>query len=302
MIKETTLEQALDFNHPDFPGVETYIKRLFDFPYAFPEAHKHTFEVNFFQRYRYHSLNYDSFTMFKNFLEVHINLLLPKYMQLYASESCVLNPFINYTTRTDSYTNSQARNKEYQTRYGNDSSHSSKADGSSVTDTGLKNNTSQENLLSSSDDINKKKETNDARSTKNDYFTDSPQSQQSVNNEAFNDGYITTKDLTTERTAFIDSAVTTDYNKKAQEQTRDEVQNTRQLTETAAEGEARGYNDFYNDAETVNSHRDTVQNMIEESGIKGVSVSAILNEWRTTFINVDKMFIDELDFLFMRVY
>lgn len=304
MIRELTLEQCLDSDAPECGlNVCQYIKKLFDFDYCMPEPYKTEFEYKFFLRYRYQAINYTTFGMFKNFLHSKLIELLPRYIKLYESQDLIFNPFINYAVRMDSFAKNQSRNKNYSTNTGNDMSHSSNANGQVNIGTGIENNTGNESSINSSDSVDTAKSTSDKRVRHNKYFTDAPQNQNPDNdNKLFNQGYITDHTLDTDKQGDISSGVNTGYNKGASESSHTNANTSRSMSETVGEGEAKAYAQFYKDGYDVGALRSTLKNAMEEAGIKGVTVSAILLEWRKTFINVDKQLLDELDVLFMRVF
>jgi len=304
MIREMTLEECIKVDAPQC-GFNTteMIQHLFNFNYCMPEEYKDIFQFKFFLRYRYQPINYETFAMFRNYLQSALEELLPRYINLYESQNLILNPFINYAVRMDAFTRNQARNKNYSVDTGNNSSHSSNVNGQGVVNTSIANTTGNESSVTSADSVESNKSTADKNIKSNRYYTDSPQKQQPESKDTrFNNGFITDFTHSTDRQGDIASGVTSGYNKGASESAHDNVQTSRGLSESVAEGEAKAYGQFYKDGYEVAAAKNTVKNMLEESGIKGVTVSAVLLEWRRTFINVDKMLLDEMQFLFMRCW
>lgn len=58
----------------------------------------------------------------------------------------------------------------------------------------------------------------------------------------------------------------------------------------------------YNDRLAVSARLAQRNGIVQQYGLQGVTLSAALLEWRTTFINVNKQLLDELETLFILVY
>lgn len=278
------------------------INKLFDFDYDMPECYKPIFEKKFFKRYRYYTINYDSYNMFKNQLESKIIELLPRYIKLYESESIITNPFINVAFKKDSFKRNQNRRKNIAAGTGNNSSHNSNQQGSISVNRAGTSAGGNSSVLGSGEGVTTNKDTHDDKGQIIKRFTDSPQSRQDPEDKLFNDGYITTLNSDTSRNAAINSGVGTTWNKDAQQSTNDSYSNTSSYGDNTSEGEARAYSDYYSDSLVVDAFKGTLKEIDETYGLNGKTVSDVLNEWRTTFINIDKMFLDELRALFMRVF
>lgn len=296
------LEDCIEIHCDSENRVQEAIDKLFDFDYDMPECYKPIFEYKFFKRYRYYPINYDSFNMFKNYLESKIIELLPRYIKLYESEPVITNPFINVAFKKDSFKRNQNRRKNIANGTGNNSSHNSNKSGNiqvSRTGTAGAGNSS---VLGSGEGVTTNKDTHDEKTQITKRFTDSPQSRKDPDDKLFNDGYITTLNSDTDRNAAINSGVGTTWNKDAQQSSNASYSNSESYGDNTSEGEGRAYSDYYNDSLIVDAFKGTLKELDETYGLNGVTVSDVLKEWRTTFINIDKMFLDELDSLFIRVY
>lgn len=280
------------------------IKNLFDFPYDMPDCYKPIFQYKFFLHYRFHNINYDSPFMFKSYLESALLELMPKYKKLYESENMVTNPFVNYMLGSDTYNRNRGQNKGYDTNRGEHFSEDESGSGSvnvnrtGVSDIGTKSgvNSGHENTTN--------KSTGDKKSVTDNQYTDTPQSEQKTveGDVSFNDGFITTRDLDTVREAEISSTANDktnkDFNQESHHNNNYSQSYGDSITQNQGIHKARDYTDSYR----VNALEETTKNIKQIYGLSGESVSKILLEWRTTFINIDKMLIEDLRHLFMYVY
>lgn len=283
-------------------NITSYIARVFDFDYPMPEPYRSIFERKFYMRYRYYEINYDSFFMFQNYLESKLLELLPKYLKLYESADCIINPFINTAIREDAFNSRQSRTKDYSTAAGNNSGHTTNANGSINVAHNINSNTENNAATARTDTIDKAKSTSDNNQKETHLFSDTPQSKFDPDNKQFNNGYITTINNDHIRDAHITSGVNEGYQNNNSAGSRDAFGSSDSYTDSVNEGEARSYAQTYDESERVSALKDTVKNALEREGLEGITVSSVLNEWRTTFINVDKMLLDDLRELFMLVY
>lgn len=296
------LEDCIFINCESENRVNEAISRLFDFDYDMPECYKPIFEYKFFMRYRYYPINYDSYGMFKNYLESKIIELLPRFLKLYESESIITNPFINVAFKKDSFKRNQNRRKNYAIGSGNSSGHSSNKQGGVNVSNTSNSSGGNSSTIGSGESVAKDKALHDDKGRNTERYTDSPQSRQDPNDKLFNDGYITTLTQTDTRNAAIDSKLGETWNKDASQSSNTNFANTSNYSDNITEGTGRSYADYYSDSEVVDAFKGTFKELDEEYGLKGVTVSAVVDEWRKTFINIDKMFLDELDSLFLKVY
>lgn len=277
------------------------LEKLFDFDYGMPKDYKYLFEYTFFLHYRYHNINFDSFKMFKNQLHVKLLELMPKYRKLYASQDIINNPFVNQLSSNDTYTRQRGRNKSF----GVDNSRAfnlsnDNTGGISVSRTGIIDGNSSANI-GSGELIEKNKDMSDSRQWELNKYTDSPQSKQE-NEDSFNDGYITTKSRQDERQAKIDSGEKENWRKDVSQSTNNGFSNTESYSDNINQHEEIGHKETYADKYEVNALQNTHKRIQQIYGLSGVTVSAIVQEWRDTFISVDKMLIEELKPLFILVY
>lgn len=297
-----TIDSYLNSDNPEFmKSPEEIIKALFNFDYCMPDEYKPIFEYKFFLRYRFNPINYDSFRMFQNFLESKLAEIMPRYNQLYNSEGLILNPFVNTAIREDGFTSSRLRAKDYNTANGNNFTHNTNRNGSFNYGLGTSDNSGNSSSESSSESQDKSKGTSDTKKRDINLFSDTPQSSQ-TKEEVFNDGYTTTKNLDVKRDAAITSDLKEGYQKGGSISSDTRNSTNKSLSEAVGEGEGTGYGIHYTDGYSVAARAQSLKNAVERTGLSGITVSAIINEWRTTFINIDKMLLDEMEDLFLRVY
>lgn len=293
---------------------------LFTFPYDMPEEYKPIFEHRFLLRFGYRNIGFDSYAMFKRMLELSISELLPKYLKLYESENLHINPFVNIKIKNSNFSRNKGRRKDYETANTKNHNYSNSANSNVDVSTGGTTSGFNENTLSSRQTLDKQRGINESGSSKLNLFADTPQTQAQTEGEAgggdgsgsssgsaasdkyFNDGYITTASRDRESATGISANTQNGYAQDASERGNNAF--STQGTEASSVGQSKGVGggQSYADREVVAANQTTQFADGETVGLDGVLMSEALTEWRKTFINIDKMFLDELDDLFIGVF
>lgn len=297
-------------------AMNTHNDTLFTFPYDMPEEYKPIFEHRFLLRFGYRNIGFDSYAMFKRMLELSLSELLPKYLKLYESENVCINPFVNTQIKNSNFTRNKGRRKDYETANSKNSNYNNSANTNVDVSTGGTTGGFNENTLSSRQTLDKQRGINDSGSTKLNLFADTPQTQAQTEGEAgggsgsstresdkyFNDGFITTASKDSDSATAISSSSANGYAQDATERGNNTY--TTQGSESSTVGQSKGVGggQSYADREVVAANQQTQFGDSETVGLDGVLMSEALIEWRKTFINIDQMFFDDLDDLFIGVF
>lgn len=259
----------------------------------FSESYRKLLNDKIIQHYMFREIGFETPGLFVNRLNEKMNMIMPYYNQLYASEALKFDPLLNFKS-TES---NDVKKGELSTGTTNQSSSQTI---SGTTDTTANQTETVLGTVSGAktskeDGVNKDNYTD--TKTRKDISSDTPQGLLSAVNIE-NELYATTAAIGSETdshkgdsTRTINTTESTD-DKEERNVTSDET----------SHGTTAQSNTGTSDA-TSNTKVDgwqTLQKIIE--GYTGVSGSSLLNEFRTTFLNIDAMIIEELETLFMCVY
>ena len=267
----------------------------FDFP-IFDESYRNVLETKILKHYYTRELGLETVGLWKLKLDTKLNEIMPFYNQLYKSELLEFNPFYdvdltrNHNLKKEETTKQDATEKGTTEKTGNidDNTHTETNDNqNSESTTDLQNTTGSTS-----------KEQLGATKTHYDKYSDTPQgSLQNVQNDTYltNARMINDTDNQTGETTVSGndtSKGTTTANTNA-----DGTSDTeRNISTNDSEEKSVSQN--------VNKNLSSIDDYIEHVKGKngGVSYSAMLNEFRTTFLNIDMQIIDELSDLFMNLW
>lgn len=299
----------------------------FDFP-IFDEDYKIPLEKKILRHYYLREIGFETLGVWKLKLNAKLNEIMPYFNQLYKSELLKFNPLIDVDVKTTSNTAGQGNTDFSQTDTKNTTETETKKDtfssaehsafeltksGESTSedknDGTLTNSSSSSNSGSTSDSSTSSKTYND-----NDEYSDTPQG--SVGN-LNNLTYLTnarhkhgnSEDTTTAKgsssgeltSTSTDTSKNTATNKETtsgtESTTEDKTFNSTDNVDSSRKGTASG--DVTSNTNTTNT-QDYVENILGKRGAQ--TYSAMLNEFRRTFLNIDAMILDELSELFMTIY
>lgn len=203
----------------------------FDFP-IFDESYRSVIETKILKHYYTREIGQETVGLWKHFMDMRMNEIMPYYNQLYKSELLEFNPFYDVDVTTDADRNIK---------------HDETA-----------SNTRTDNLAHS--------DTTTDNGTSRDLYSDTPQGALTgVDSES----YLTTARKITDTNTTNNNGTNTGTQK----------------------------NDGTNTFTNVDDYLEHV------SGKRGgASYSTLLNEYRSTFLNIDMMVIDELADLFMNIW
>lgn len=295
----------------------------FDFP-IFDESYRNVLETKILKHYYTREIGLETVGLWKLKLDTKLNEIMPFYNQLYKSELIEFNPMYDVDLTRDHTLNRSEQTEQT----GTETADATKNGTVNTTTSGTKTGTSRENIDVSENqetEQNSKSDTDiknttgstseeTATGTKTHYdkYSDTPQgSLQNVQNDTYltNARMVNDNDTQTGKTTVsgsdtstgsttADTSTTTNSTSETTHtgNTTDETSGTQNTT--SADTEKR------NATQTANKELTSLDDYLEHVKGKngGVSYSAMLNEFRTTFLNIDMQVINELSDLFMNLW
>lgn len=267
----------------------------FDFP-IFDESYRNVLETKILKHYYTREIGLETVGLWKLKLDTKLNEIMPFYNQLYKSELIEFNPMYDVDLTRDHNLKREETTKQDATEKGtiektgsvDDTTHTETNDNqNSESTTDIQNttgSTSKEQLVSNK--------------THYDKYSDTPQgSLQNVQNDTYltNARMINDTDSQTGETTVSgnDTSTGTTTANSSTDGTNDTERNI-----STNDSEEKSVSQNLN--KNLNSIDDYIEHVKGKNG--GVSYSAMLNEFRTTFLNIDMQIIDELSDLFMNLW
>lgn len=295
----------------------------FDFP-IFDESYRNVLETKILKHYYTREIGLETVGLWKLKLDTKLNEIMPFYNQLYKSELIEFNPMYDVDLTRDHTLNRSEQTEQT----GTETADATKNGTVDTKTSGTKTGTSRENIDVSENqetDQNSKSDTDiknttgstseeTATGTKTHYdkYSDTPQgSLQNVQNDTYltNARMVNDNDTQTGKTTVsgsdtstgsttADTSTTTNSTSETTHtgNTTDETSGTQNTTSEGTEKR--------NATQTANKELTSLDDYLEHVKGKngGVSYSAMLNEFRTTFLNIDMQVINELSDLFMNLW
>lgn len=267
----------------------------FDFP-IFDESYRNVLETKILKHYYTREIGLETVGLWKLKLDTKLNEIMPFYNQLYKSELIEFNPMYDVDLTRDHNLKREETTKQDATEKGtiektgsvDDNTHTETSDNqNSESTTDIQNttgSTSREQLGSSK--------------THYDKYSDTPQgSLQNVQNDTYltNARMINDTDSQTGETT-VSGNDTSNGTTTANSSTDGTNDTERNISTNDSEEKSVSQNLNKN----LNSIDDYIEHVKGKNG--GVSFSAMLNEFRTTFLNIDMQIINELSDLFINLW
>lgn len=267
----------------------------FDFP-IFDEVYRNVIETKILKHYYTREIGLETVGLWKLKMDTKLNEIMPYYNQLYKSELLDFNPFYDVDLTRDHNLKREETTKQDATEKGttektgnvNDNTHAETSDNqNSESTTDIQNTTGSTS-----------KEQLGASKTHYDKYSDTPQgSLQNVQNDTYltNARMINDTDNQTGETTVSgnDTSKGTTTANSSTDGTNDTERNI-----STNDNEEKSVSQNLN--KNLNSIDDYIEHVKGKNG--GVSYSAMLNEFRTTFLNIDMQVINELGDLFMNLW
>ena len=286
-------QYAGEFNSSEYSNVESVIensrKKIFDFDFPiYDESYRSVLETKILKRYYTREIGFETVALWKFWLNKRLNEIMPYYNQLYKSTLLEFNPLYDsdYTTTSNANKKFDEANSRTSTATGNNL----RTDALKTATTGTETNTRTDNLHTATNNTEESTNGNTSRDLYSDtpqgaltgveaenYLTNARKVTEDGNNHTTNSGTVTNTG-----TQAVDSENSQETNYTGTQKN--------ETTNSANENGKRNYTDT----------SDYLEHVVGKRG--GSSYSAMLQEYRETFINIDVMIINELSDLFMNVW
>ena len=249
---------------------------IFDFDYPiFDDEYKKILETKILKHYYTQEIGFEVVGLWKLYLDEKLNLIMPYYNQLYQSALLKIEPLINIKNETTH--NETANENNSQQNTANDSTTENETNNQTVTDTKTSNSSESGTNTGSTN-------------SENDNWTlssDTPQgglegikSMEYLTNATENKGT---------------SSVSVNGSDSSSSESSENGKNI-----LVGERNKRGSKgSTFNSTASKNN---ALEYLTNNKGISGVSESELLMKYRETFLNIDKMIINDLADLFMSVW
>ena len=251
----------------------------FDFP-IYDENYRSVLETKILKRYYTREIGFETVGLWKHFLDMRLNEIMPFYNQMYKSTLLEFNPFYDVDITTDS--NRGIKHDETSTRDGSVTSNDKSESSSKRTDNlGHTNNTTVTSESSG-------ESTGTDQVT--DKYSDTPQNGLS---DVVSGTYLTNARVTNDlnNVTRSDNGTTTTKGIMSDTGTVDSVGNVSNSGTTTSD---------VDETKRFTNTDDYLEHVRGKRG--GQSYAQLLQEYRKSFVNIDVMIIDELGDLFMNVW
>lgn len=282
------LSESVGYNDVE-QVIKNCLPKVFDFNFPiFDESYRSVLETKILRHYYTREIGLETVGLWKLKLNTKLNEIMPFYNQLYKSELIEFNPLYDVElTRERKIEGTGTKDTENgESRDGESHSENSQSNTNSVTENGVDNGTvnvtadGTQNQNTSGSGIN--------------MYSDTPQG-------AITDlqagKYLTNATVNSTSNTF--AGASHDSTSQTNENTRNNETNTDGSTDSSNDGDYSSSVDGYSNT-TLSNTEDYLEHVIGSNG--GESFSKRLNEYRSTFINIDMMVIDELEELFFGLW
>lgn len=257
------------------------LPKVFNFQFPiFDEAYRKVLETKILKHYYTREIALESVGLWKLKLDTKLNEIMPYYNQLYKSQLLEFNPFYDVDLTTD---HKLTRNEK-----ADQTATTVTAETVDINEDSTVNNDSNSTINNSSNTTND--QTNNVAKTHFDKYSDTPQG---ALTNVENGSYLTNARL------INDTDVQTNHNSVVGS----DESNSTSTNNTDSESNSNSKRDS-NTSNTSNKDINTIDDYLQH--VKGKngssSYSALLNEYRTTFLNIDMLIITELSELFFNLY
>lgn len=267
----------------------------FDFP-IFDESYRTVLETKILKHYYTREIGLETVGLWKLKLDTKLNEIMPFYNQLYKSELIEFNPMYDVDLTRDHNLKREETTKQDATEKGTIEKTGSVDDNTHTETSDNQNNESTTDIQNTTGSTSR--EQLGSSKTHYDKYSDTPQgSLQNVQNDTYltNARMINDTDSQTGETTVSgnDTSMGTTTANSSTDGTNDTERNI-----STNDSEEKSVSQNLN--KNLNSIDDYIEHVKGKNG--GVSYSAMLNEFRTTFLNIDMQVINELGDLFMNLW
>ena len=273
------------------------IPSVFDFYFPiFDESYRTVLETKILKHYYTREIGLETVGLWKLKLDTKLNEIMPFYNQLYKSELIEFNPMYDVDLTRDQNLKREETTKQDATEKGTIEKTGSVDDNTHTETSDNQNNESTTNIQNTTGSTSR--EQLGSSKTHYDKYSDTPQgSLQNVQNDTYltNARMINDSDSQTGETTVSgnDTSMGTTTANSSTDGTNDTERNI-----STNDSEEKSVSQNLN--KNLNSIDDYIEHVKGKNG--GVSYSTMLNEFRTTFLNIDMQIIDELSDLFINLW
>lgn len=279
-----------------------------DYPF-FDEDYRSEFETHLIRRFYTNNVGFETAELFKFELETWLMINMPYYNSLFESERKKFDPFVTtdiettYEKKKDSKGDSKilAKDDGSNTEKQNND-FSSKSDGTSKSDTNVTNDSSTHNASKGESKTN-----NTNSNFQRDISSDTPQSRLELTTNDGSGIIEYANEIKEKKSNGKDDSTQTGSN--TNDGTQKDVgvsKNTGESHDTSSANEIKSLDKTNKNVKDVNqtNSNNQLENFIQRRyGKEGFQTYAsVLNEYRSTLINVESMIFDDLRNLFMLIY
>lgn len=261
--------------------IEKSRTKIFDFDFPiYDESYRSVLETKILKHYYTREIGTETVGLWKHFLDMKMNEIMPYYNQLYESATLKFNPLYDcdYTTTSNRDIGHDEKTfNETKEKYENNGTRSD-----NLTETENNNSTRTDNLAHHDTTTHSDKSKNK--------YSDTPQG---ALTNVENDTYLTDARI------IEDNGTETNDGSNTGTQT-NKFNGSRSNTGTQKNDVSGNRNENKNGTRNFNSTDEYIEHVAGKRN--SVSYAKLLQEYRNTFINIDLMIIDELSDLFMNLW
>lgn len=249
---------------------------IFDFDYPiFDTEYKKILETKILKHFYTQEIGFEVVGLWKLYLDEKLNLIMPYYNQLYQSALIKIEPLINIKNETTHNETANENNRQQNTS--NDSTTENEKNSQTVTDT---------------------KTSNSSESRTNSGTTNSENDNWTLSSDTPQGGLEGIKTMQYLTNATENKGTSSVNVNGADSSTSESSESGKNILSAERNKKGSKDNTFNSTAEKNNA----LEYLTSNKGISGVSESELLLKFRETFLNIDKMIIDDLSDLFMSVW
>lgn len=321
-ICESLAEETYPRGYEEIERIVSIARPLifsFDYP-IFDETYKKVLETKIIKHFYMREIGVETYGLWKHFLSNRMNEIMPYYNQLYKSATLVFNPFydVDLTRQhkldssidsankaTTSTTSSDKTTGDKTSSITTDVSTTEKSKETNSGTDSTKHSGSSENVTNGNSS-----QTDNISTTKEDAYNDTPQNNiDNVKSLNYLSNFRYIKDNSEATKSNENLSTVTNTEEATDTTTYGKSVNTENSITSATSSQSSETSDISNTGKSDGTTESTGKTKTVDEFIETVkgkqsaqSYSSLLNEYRTTLLNIDLLIINELNDLFMNIY
>lgn len=293
------LPESVGFNDIDDVVAEARTSIFKSYP-IFDEAYRPTLEGNILRHYYTREISEEVVGLWLLRLNNRMNEIMPKYNKLYESALIEFDPLNDTDIKTQhNKNNSSAGTSNSESEYSKSDTRNVENEDSGVSNVSKSSELNSDSSNSARSNINASAQSTDSKSQK-DKYSDTPQggingleSGTYLTNARIIDGVDRSNQQNSQDSTSEGSGNVHDTSKENNTEISSNTSKTNDIYSSSA-------NDKRSDASSINSTEAYIEHIIGKRGV--TSYSKMIMEYRETFLNIDRMIIDELGDLFFGLW